>query len=133
MGAVFEDTVHFNDVECILVSSGSVRYLLDPAKNFAIVRVEEWILESSVGSPFPKPAMISDIVMSDFLDCGNGIWLPQMTISSGYNDGKLESQMIFAVSLMEINKSIHNDVFTKSIPYDAFVVDDIRGITSVQS
>jgi hypothetical protein len=126
MGGVFENKTIIHGSECILVADGSSRYYLDTSKDFSIVKIEEWISESN--NSLPKLVMDANIEMNDYLNCGNGIWIPQKVITTGYKDGKIEAQKTILVSSVEINKPISEEIFSKPIPNDAFVVDDIRGI-----
>jgi hypothetical protein len=132
MGEVFESQEITDSHQLILVSNLMFRFYLDPEKDFSVVKYECLSLEqsSNMGMSLKKR---TDAILSNFFDCGNGIWIPGKTEIKNYVDNEVVDVRYIFVSYAKVNEVIEDSFFSKIIPDDAFVVDKVRNLTYMQS
>lgn len=142
-GYVHEKKFIINGEETILVSYGFpplFSVYLSPEKNYAVVRFEENSIEYNFSDPTGKIATRLRFTRDyeDFVDLGNGIWLPKTIVSqryaksdnkNGLKVGELVEKSIIKCKTMEINKGINESVFTDIFPLGTRVFDKIANIT----
>ncbi len=129
--SVFEETVNFDDSRCLLVATYPYKVYLDLDRNFALKRLES-IRHESVADDKGFPVIVGHSVKahsahSDFVDYGNGIWLPSKIVTEHAND----TSTVVEVVEMEVNPEIADAYFVDIFPDEATVLDSVRGLVYV--
>lgn len=134
-GHVEPEMEMLNGVECVVVTlkyKDQVEYKvwLDPNRGFAVLQRDHYI-------PKDYSKLWYRIRNLDFQDCGNGLWLPMKTektkcLYKGYPEeqwGKTSLLSTFAVSKIQINEDLPDELFDIQYPDGTLIIDRVAGIT----
>jgi hypothetical protein len=121
-----EKLISKNGEKYLLITDGIRELLLDINKGFSIAEVNSYSYEDDICSR----EKVFERVFSDFVDCGNDIWLPQKITDNNLETGELS---IVEVSDYMVNGTIDKKLFDEDIFPDGTVVCDVEtGVFYVQ-
>jgi hypothetical protein len=125
---VFEGSFDSDGVNCLLVATQSQRTWLDPARDFCVVRFEQYSFRKQ------QAILNGSQKFHDFVDYGNGIWLPNRIQRDFFNRETGQSSFSSTISINEIkvNKGLGDDLFVNIIPDGTMVIDGVNNVSYVQ-
>jgi hypothetical protein len=135
---VFEKEEMFNNHRCLVLANENCRILLDIDKDYSVVKRERYELitkDFNDGFRIVERILTTIDILSEFKDCGNGIWVAQKIENKEFDKlGKvIVRNSMTKVKNVEINSGIQDSYFIDVISENTFVLDNIRGITYMQS
>jgi hypothetical protein len=133
---VLEEKEHVNGKNCIVLFTSSERFYLVPEYDYAMTRFESYLpvlLDEDRDKNISDQRKIGrkciyESDLTDFIDCGNGIWVPKTIESVSYDNGKRRSEISVKVKDVQLNKPLQKSFFTDVIPDDAMVSDGINNL-----
>ena len=132
---VFKQEKTINGIRCLVVLNEMCRFYLAIEKDLSPVRYELFSLRmkadlnpSSSIERFAGRSLIFRRDFSNFVDCGNGIWIPLVIEDTRFSEDNRTDVVRVNVKDVQINKGIPDAFFTDVIPDDAMVADGIRGL-----
>ncbi len=124
--AVLERTERIADTDCLVVTDGLCRVFLDSARDFSVIRVEEFEIKYDASDILlgRVPTAIRELMQLE--DYGNGIWLPSTVDRVLLKDGKPALREVSSLVDLKINQGIDDSVFRDVIPEGMLVFDGVR-------
>jgi len=128
---VFERQEVVRGTSCVVLSDAAAVIYLDPARNYAVVEL------AAFSFPDDAPPWIHGRhELSDFADCGNGIWLPRRMHRRRFKkpdrDPMLVGEDIAIVTDLRVNQGIPGTAFSDIIPRGTVVLDGVQNVTYVE-
>ncbi|MCL2006051.1 MAG: hypothetical protein FWG73_07775 [Planctomycetaceae bacterium] len=138
---VLEDMEYVNGKNCIVLFSMLERFYLVPEYDYAMTRFESYrsvFLEEDKNKGILERRRIGreyiyESDLTDFVDCGNGIWVPTTVKNVRYDNGTRTSEIRINVKDVQLNEPLPKSFFADVIPENAMVADGIRGLVYRQS
>ena len=126
---VFEKTQTIDGVECVVVSDLTSTLYLDPNRDFALVKMDINSFEFDGDSRGFKVEPRFSRINSEFVDYGNGIWLPKKSTFTELFEGTDTIERVVLLDEATVNKQIPGNLFEDIFPDGIIVIDNINNIT----
>lgn len=137
---ILQDMVSINNKKCVVAFNEWMRFYLCPDLDFAMVRFEFFLPKNTKTpvsgdiSPIAGRFLSYQSDLTDYMDCGNGIWVPATIKDSNYTpNGVRHYHAIIKVTNIDVNKNIPDAFFNDVVPEDAMVVDGTNNLVYRQS
>jgi hypothetical protein len=129
-GVLVYDVVHDGQKMTVVaygVPPGFKAYL-DPKRDFSVVRLEEYV--TAYDGETPRGSQLASATdFADFVDYGNGLWLPRSTVTTFIgNNGKATHANRISLVNATVNDPSIAACFELPIPDGAHVIDSVKDI-----
>lgn len=122
----------FQGRQCIVLFANGDRYYVDPAMNYAYCGREgrQYRFSEQEGR-LVDAEQYRTTVLSDFRDCGNGVWLPGHAAEYLHRGGESFKVLEVNVTELTVNGEVALDEFAAVIPDGVDVFDGQRNIAFI--
>jgi hypothetical protein len=125
---VLEQRETVDGVNAVVVTDMRHRIYLDPDRDFAVVRTEQWQLAKDQNGKPVNQKLAYARNNRNLVDSGNGIWLPKEVEQTWFKDGKPTDRSVTRAAEAKLNASITDDDFRNIFPYGTSISDAINDL-----
>ena len=115
-------------VVCILGTPPTFVVWLDPERNYAVLRFQTNRIMTGADGAFAGTNLRDLREATDFVDCGNGIWLPKKVVLES-RDGAALTRTVVTVDEMAVNQPVDDSEFVDVFPAGTLVEDHIARLS----
>jgi len=105
--------------DCLVVTDGANELILDVNKDFSLKKARFYRIVRDTNG-FSTREIIFESIISDFINCGNGIWLPKKIV---VNDLANERSEIIEVLNLKVNSVLEEELFKNIFPQGTVIND----------
>jgi hypothetical protein len=120
-----EQMESINGTDCLLITDGLTTVYLDPERGFTVMKVTQSTYPKDEAGRYLSKHERYARIFHEFVDCGNGVWIPKRVEEVGENH-RITNR--YTIRQLKVNKPVAGSVFTEIFRVGDHVMDEISGL-----